>query len=351
MRWFAQMLALALVVLLVGAQRISELSTHNARGFAVPQRDGGGGAAAAAAADAFRLSSAAPRQHQRQRQRQRVTFQCGYDWGPWSPCSVTCGIGRRSRAATLHRGSDAECEGRVAHEACWRAPCPNVDCAVGSWGSASAPSSSPSSASGLGGLGGWSPCSRACGGGLQKRSRPVLRSNSGHGKACPSLEEDRPCNRLPCPTVDCRVGDWGGWSACSASCGGGVVVRVRRVLRRPSSLGQRCPPTGQSRACGASKCPLDCVLWPWTPWAPCRKHYAESGFCYTGTQSRARAVRLEASGNGRPCPPPSSPLRLKTRGCEVTFDSGRHRRGRGQGRGQGQGQGQAERHTPPALAR
>ena len=229
---------------------------------------------------------------------------CEYDWQPWSACSASCGLGRRSRIATLLSGSPGSCAARVAHEDCFVASaCPESDCVVGTWSTA------------------WSRCSRVCGAGLQKRARPVLRANSGSGKACPALEEDRPCNRFPCPRTDCAVGQWGAWSLCSTTCGGGLSARERSVLIHPSALGHACPATLHHRSCAPHHCPVDCrVSKIWGGWGPCIKHYDGQGFCWAGVQHSVRKVLGRALHGGKACPPARSAAMRRSRGCVAHND-------------------------------
>lgn len=97
---------------------------------------------------------------------------------------------------------------------------PKVNCAVSGWG-------------------GWSSCSVSCGSGYHLRHRTIKQQPENGGRHCPnSLEQRKPCKMLPCDGAssaasnsNCRLGPWGPWSACSATCGSdGVQQRVRQIL-------------------------------------------------------------------------------------------------------------------------
>ncbi|KAG7190570.1 hypothetical protein KM043_006662 [Ampulex compressa] len=54
---------------------------------------------------------------------------------------------------------------------------------------------------------------------------------------------------------DCKVGEWGAWSACSRSCGVGETQRTRKVTIKPRRGGSPCPPLKETKWCGsASPC-------------------------------------------------------------------------------------------------
>ncbi|MGE0453213.1 MAG: thrombospondin type-1 domain-containing protein [Vicinamibacteria bacterium] len=125
------------------------------------------------------------------------------------------------------------CEPGYGGEDCSQ-PLP-VDCQVSAWGD-------------------WSACSTSCGAGVRSRSRSVLVPASGGGAACPSLIETAACSNGPCP-VDCQLSEWSAWSACSASCGGGVQSRTRPILVPPSNGGLACGPTLETQACNTQACP------------------------------------------------------------------------------------------------
>ncbi|XP_043270150.1 uncharacterized protein mspo isoform X2 [Venturia canescens] len=60
------------------------------------------------------------------------------------------------------------------------------------------------------------------------------------------------------PPRDCKVDDWGPWSACSRSCGVGETQRTRQVKLSPRRRGAPCPPLKETKWCGsASPCPAN----------------------------------------------------------------------------------------------
>ncbi|KAK1125137.1 hypothetical protein K0M31_006477 [Melipona bicolor] len=69
------------------------------------------------------------------------------------------------------------------------------------------------------------------------------------------------------PPRDCKVGEWGPWSACSRSCGVGETQRTRKITIKPRRGGSSCPPLKETKWCGsASPCSdgksiLDSYQW------------------------------------------------------------------------------------------
>lgn len=150
-------------------------------------------------------------------------------------------------------------------------------------------------------------CSVSCGGhGTQVMTRDII-ALPVQGARCPPLRVMQACGEEPCP-VDCKMGDWSGWSSCTAECGGGVRERARRVLTHGSHTGQPCNEATQAEPCNAQACSLDCDLGRWSEWSPC------SASCGNGTQHSERPVESPAVGTGT-CPAADSSQRLRFQIC------------------------------------
>jgi len=153
-------------------------------------------------------------------------------------------------------------------------------------------------------------CSVSCGGGTRVKSRSVLIQSHGGGMACPPLFENEPCNEDDCP-VDCQLGDWGGWSSCSADCGGGVMQRERPVNVEPVNGGEACEQTSDTQSCHIGSCDVDCVLTDWNDWSACSKA------CGGGVQFRTKEIATPAHGMGK-CSEPTAGERFDQKLCDHT---------------------------------
>ena len=122
-------------------------------------------------------------------------------WQPWSQCSVTCGLGRRSRERTCGALTrDSDCEGEDKEEE----QCDAGSCSQWTpWGS-------------------WSPCSATCGAGLTSRERTCQGGGTCPGKA----SEQKECESSSGPCLEWSP--WGAWTSCSATCGSGRQSRERK---------------------------------------------------------------------------------------------------------------------------
>lgn len=141
----------------------------------------------------------------------------------------------------------------------------------------------------------WSKCTAECAGGTQYRTRECNNPAPANGGAdcVGSNREVRQCNTDPC-AVDGGWGNYGAWSACSASCGGGSQTRSRKCNDpAPSNGGANCVgPAQQSRDCNTSPCPVDGGYSDFGAWSAC------SADCDGGTQSRTRQCNNPAPANG-----------------------------------------------------
>ncbi|KAJ8314537.1 hypothetical protein KUTeg_006687 [Tegillarca granosa] len=114
---------------------------------------------------------------------------------------------------------------------------PMVDCQVSDWSN-------------------WTPCSVTCGKGFITKTRTVIVRPENGGRKCPKkLRRKRKCKAAKCP-VNCEVGEWGTWSACSETCGkNSVQKRRRKITRRPKFGGMDCPARKEKRFCKLGMCP------------------------------------------------------------------------------------------------
>lgn len=186
---------------------------------------------------------------------------------PWGPCTKSCGTGSQSRSRSIYmmarHGGDV-CPFLTETRDCNQESCP-VDCAVASWGA-------------------WSACSASCGGGAQKRKRLRVGTWAKFGgKPCPSREVSRVCNAHKCP-VPCVLGKWQQWTPCSRTCNGGSQRRTRAVVQAAAHGGDVCFHRQETRRCGSGPCPLNCDVSPWGQWGQC------SQTCGTGSQTRTRNI-------------------------------------------------------------
>ncbi len=109
--------------------------------------------------------------------------------------------------------------------------------------------------------GDYGACSATCGDGTQTRRVTCAGSlgtvdDSGAKCAGAVPASSQSCNLGPCP-VNCVVGDFTAWGACSASCGGGTQSRTRPILTAPLYGGLACPSLGDSQACNLQSCDTD----------------------------------------------------------------------------------------------
>jgi len=154
----------------------------------------------------------------------------------------------------------------------------------------------------------WTPgeCSKVCAGGVQSLTRVVVVPDD-KGAGCPPLIAQKNCNTQECPK-HCSMGEWSGWTSCSAKCGGGIKQRLRHVKQRAEHGGKPCGEETQSIGCATASCDEDCLLSEWAPWSTC------SRACGGGFQERARRQITAATGLGK-CPAEDSEDRLQYMRC------------------------------------
>ena len=211
------------------------------------------------------------------------------DWSPWGSLGGCTGLGARHREVVkVNNECGKPCDGireeTVARDEFLKPECRegNQDCIWEEWGQ-------------------WSHCGNCeeCPADRLAQSirmRRVLRKAIGHGSPCEGAwNHTRPCGKeVP---QDCALTEWGPWTDCSASCGGGYVSRMRRVKSEAENGGQPC--FGELRvmqSCNEHACEAeqDCEVGSWEDWAGCD---AQSQYQMT----RQRSIIQYASGASSHC--------------------------------------------------
>jgi hypothetical protein len=96
----------------------------------------------------------------------------------------------------------------------------------------------------------WGTCTKSCGGGVQYRTRTVLKAPACGGAVCGHLSQLQQCNVGTC-SDDCQVSEYGDWGACSKSCDGGFQTRSRAITQRGKG---NCPMLTETRTCNVGIC-------------------------------------------------------------------------------------------------
>uniref|UniRef100_A0A8C9YCU5 SCO-spondin n=1 Tax=Sander lucioperca TaxID=283035 RepID=A0A8C9YCU5_SANLU len=222
-------------------------------------------------------------------------------WGPWSPCSLSCGgLGLKSRyksctqPAPAHGGRD--CQGPRQETTYCQAPdCPgteaNEDAGFSPWSL-------------------WSPCTKTCTDALspamKSRYRQCIRppcSGSSHQEKACNLPQLWTLGLAPGPGTEvnffghqnCSWTEWGEWRSCSRSCGVGQQQRIRAFLR-PRTNGSWCEDilggNLEHRFCNIRPCRVDGGWSRWSPWSRCDKG------CGGGRSIRTRSCSSPPPKNG-----------------------------------------------------
>ena len=142
----------------------------------------------------------------------------------------------------------------------------------------------------MGSWGEWSACSKNCGGGVQTRNRSIITPSNEGGKACGESVETRPCNTDPCP--DCAF-TWSPFGQCvtqNPATGAGKKQSQLMVSSPSGPGGQICPDPNSNIA--------DCVNCVFSPWEPAGELASQACNQTTGTKSQSRTIAVQASGGG-----------------------------------------------------
>ncbi|XP_012289125.1 spondin-1 [Orussus abietinus] len=246
------------------------------------------------------------------------------EWGPWSECSATCGIGIKMRTRRFRdRLSRKKCPhiSLVEKEKCMEPPCapgteelPDPICKVTDWSV-------------------WSPCSATCGKGVKLRTRLLMVEPSLQEECSGRVEllQQRPCLEQADCTFDmatakvvcmeeadpgpCR-GYFQRWAfdsrklMCVPFAYGGCRGNRNNFLTtdectntcsvvRAALTGQpllRGPNFGEQPSRALILPPVDCMVTDWSPWSPC------SVTCGTGRVTSFRMIKRQAENGGQSCP-------------------------------------------------
>ncbi|XP_051546241.1 A disintegrin and metalloproteinase with thrombospondin motifs 20-like [Myxocyprinus asiaticus] len=204
----------------------------------------------------------------------------------WTPCSVSCGVGRSTRRVICmnyhHQVDESFChpdERPSTEQECAAAPCqssyqrpnnqPHFNYDPGkhpghhSWNVPSADNQWRT--------GPWGACSSTCEGGFQRRvvvCQDTYGRSTNHCDERVKPNESKSCNSGPCPNWN-----YGIWGECTQSCGGGQRTRLV-VCQHPNeqSLNEHScdmlnkPPDMEQ--CNAQPCP-GTATWHRHSWKPC----------------------------------------------------------------------------------
>ncbi|XP_056144219.1 properdin-like [Lampris incognitus] len=231
-------------------------------------------------------------------------------WGPWGPCSVSCGGGqgvRRRERGFPHQGTgcdDARVGARDQTEPCRsEQPCP----VHGGWSDWS----------------GWGACSASC---IPEKPSgdlsgavvyPIRRQHRFCTNPAPSSDTSTPgnscqgdgtnvqsCSDLPNCPVDGNWGAWGPWGPCSVSCGEGILLSIRTCNHPlPKYGGRLCDGSTTKTTVCKSTCPVHGVWTGWSSWGQCSTSCIPEGRASVRTRHRSCSNPAPSSDPpGRSCP-------------------------------------------------
>lgn len=153
----------------------------------------------------------------------------------------------------------------------------------------------------------WTACSVTCGRGIQLRGRAILKQPMNDGLPCPTLRESRSCFIRNCsnfrpPKRNCRLSSWSSWTNCRGTCTRGGKFRTRTILQKAGPGGKSCRDFEliKFRKCKLEKCPLENNNdCIVSGWSPWSPC---SKKCNRGRQYRLRKIIKSETTGGASCP-------------------------------------------------
>ncbi|KAG7467911.1 hypothetical protein MATL_G00137220 [Megalops atlanticus] len=226
------------------------------------------------------------------------------EWITWSPCSVSCGMGMRSRERYVKQfpedGSICSLPTEETEKCVINNDCSPSSCLVTEWGE-------------------WDACSATCGLGMKRRERMVKMPPLDGSLCGTEVVEVEKCMMPECHTIPCMLSPWSDWSDCSVTCGMGMRTR-QRMLKSPAELGECDEELEQVEKCMLPECPIDCVVSEWSEWSECNKS------CGKGHVIRTRMIKLQPQFGGAPCPVTVQRKKCKIQKCSRGQKEAREKR-------------------------
>uniref|UniRef100_A0A3Q2FVB7 Spondin-1 n=1 Tax=Cyprinodon variegatus TaxID=28743 RepID=A0A3Q2FVB7_CYPVA len=227
------------------------------------------------------------------------------EWISWSACSVSCGMGMRSRERYVKQypedGSLCQLQTEETEKCVVNDECSPSSCVVTEWAE-------------------WDPCSVTCGLGMRRRERMVKMPPIDGSMCKTEVAEMEKCMMPECHTIPCMLSPWSDWSECSVTCGRGVRKRQRMLKSDPAECTEELE---QTEKCMLPECPIDCMMSEWSEWSECNKS------CGKGHTIRTRMIKLEPQFGGSSCPETIQRKKCKIRKCRTKGGGGSKPKGPG----------------------